>query len=306
MAAMREEMGRADVVHVRCPANVSLMALMMLFPRQQPRPRWLKYAGNWQPEVHDRISYRLQRWLLRRSGHGAVVTVNGRWPSQPDHVVPFHNPCLTLRECEEGRESCRRKKLTPPIRIVFVGALIPGKGADMAIRVMRRLAVEDSGFALDIIGDGPLRSALENLVVENGVAGAVRFHGFVPRDEVPDFLKRAHFLLHPSRSEGFPKVLAEGMAFGAVPLAGAVSGIPQLLDQTGAGIAIDPQDEQGFVEAIQQLVGAEDEWREAVGRGLEAAKMFTYDSYLEKVTQLFETRYDISLSDGDSPGTADS
>lgn len=304
MAAIREEMQQADVIHVRCPSNISLLALLMLFVRREPRPRWCKYAGNWQPEDHDRISYRLQRWLLRLSGHGAAVTVNGKWPSQPEHVVSFLNPCLTRAECRQGRESLPRKELASPIRLVFVGSLIPGKGADTAIRVLQHLSNESARFSLDIVGDGPQRPTLERLALAEGVADAVEFHGFVTRDALPGFLERAHFLLHPSRSEGFPKVLAEGMAFGTVPLAGAVSGIPQLLRETGVGAAIDPRNEQGFVDAIRQFVRDEDRWKESANRGLEAAEMFTYDAYLDRVIQLFETNFDVSLNHGHPSGVA--
>ena len=49
-AAIRDEMGRADAVHVRCPANISLLALLLLRVARRPEPRWAKYAGTWHPD----------------------------------------------------------------------------------------------------------------------------------------------------------------------------------------------------------------------------------------------------------------
>lgn len=294
-AAIRRELRQADAVHVRCPANISLVALLMLIVSRNPRPRWVKYAGNWRPTASEPHSYRLQRWLLRQSSHDAVVTVNGRWPSQPAHVLAFHNPCLTRQELDEGRRSARTKNLAPPIRLLFLGNLIRGKGADSAIRVARHLSEGSSEFLLEIVGDGPFRTALEDLTKERGLEDVVRFRGAMPRGSVPEVLTRSHFVLHPSRGEGFPKVLGEGMAYGAVPIAGAVSAIPQLVEETGAGIAIDPQDEQGFADAVLHFVSHEDAWKEAVKKGLAVAHRLTYDAYLEDVIEMFETKFGITL-----------
>src|SRR5690606_32026939 len=84
---------RADFIHVRCPANIGLLALARLI--RAPQPKWFKYAGNWRPARREAWSYRLQRWWLNRGWSGGTVTVNGRWPNQPPHVRSFYNPSLT-------------------------------------------------------------------------------------------------------------------------------------------------------------------------------------------------------------------
>ena len=293
--AIRREMRRADVVHVRCPASISLLALLLLNLFRRPRPRWVKYAGNWRPDGAEAPAYRLQRWLLRRRGHRAVVTVNGSWAEQPAHIVPFHNPCLTSEEIEEGRQAARARTFEPPFRLAFIGALIPGKGADVALRVVKALEAEEPRIHLDIVGDGPLRGELETLVHELDLEGRVTFHGYLSRNRIPAVLEHAHILLHPSRSEGFPKVVAEAMAYGAVPIAGAVSSIPQLLEVAKAGVAIDPRDTRGFVRATSRFLHDEDRWLEAVENGMEAACQFTYDVFLDQVVELLESRFRIRV-----------
>jgi hypothetical protein len=117
------ELRRADAVHVRCPAFVSLLALLCLCLTSRPQRRWLKYAGNWAPDGNESPSYRLQRWLLRSGWAGGGVTVNGLWPQLPAHVRTFLNPCLTNAELEAGREAAHKKSLESPIRLLFVGRL---------------------------------------------------------------------------------------------------------------------------------------------------------------------------------------
>ncbi|MDQ3819686.1 MAG: hypothetical protein M3362_18695, partial [Acidobacteriota bacterium] len=67
--AILREMHRADVVHIRCPANISLLAVILLAFIRRPRLRWIKYAGNWRPENHDSWSYRLEQALASRRCH---------------------------------------------------------------------------------------------------------------------------------------------------------------------------------------------------------------------------------------------
>ena len=56
------ELRTADVVHVRCPASISMIAIVLLALKRNPRTRWIKYAGNWQPRGPEAWSYTFHRW----------------------------------------------------------------------------------------------------------------------------------------------------------------------------------------------------------------------------------------------------
>ena len=144
--AIRSELDECDVVHVRCPANISLVALCLLISRRRPSRRWVKYAGNWRPSTRESWSYGLQRWILRHRWTRALVTVNGEWPSDPSHVRPFLNPCLTVREVQDGAEAAARKELREPVRLLFVGRLEERKGAGRVLEIAAGL--KSGAFAL--------------------------------------------------------------------------------------------------------------------------------------------------------------
>jgi len=171
------------------------------------------------------------------------------------------------------------------------------KGAERTLSILRQLNAGEVTSTVTFVGSGDLVPELARKARAWGLESSVQFTGWVPRSELPSVLSRSHFVILPtSASEGFPKALAEGMAFGAVPIAGAVSSIPQLLRDTGAGVAIDPRDEKGFVDAIYGFVRDVDLWTEAVRNGLGAARLFSYDAYLEDVIEMFETNFKCSLS----------
>ena len=99
----------------------------------------------------------------------------------------------------------------------------------------------------------------------------------------------SHFLLLPSSSsEGWPKVLSEGMAYGVVPVTSDVSSIPQLLASFRTGRALDAKDSDGFVEAIVGYVRSPELWKTESRNAADAAKAFTYEAYLSAVRSLLD------------------
>jgi glycosyltransferase involved in cell wall biosynthesis len=132
-------------------------------------------------------------------------------------------------------------------------------------------------------------------VARHGIEDAVTFHGWLPRPAVEPLYARAHLLLLPSDSEGFPKVLSEAMAFGVVPLAGAVSSIPQALAELGTGRAIPPGDVDGFADAVEAYLDDPSTWAEASRNGVEGADAFAYDGFLRDVAAMAESTWDLEL-----------
>ena len=284
---IQEELRRADAVHVRCPANISLVALFALMFSSQPRLRWVKYAGNWCAYPNEAFSYKLQRALLRWRVTRSQVTVNGRWPTSPAHVHSFNNPSLSAEDIAAGQRAAKQKQLSQPLNLFFAGRLEDAKGVPHILEICEGLQAEGVAFALHLAGDGSRRPFYERWVREAGMETAVTFHGWLPRPKLADFYAQAHFFLLPSASEGWPKVLSEAMAYGAVPLASAVSSIPQILAKTGAGLAIPAEDPAAYVQAICDYLQAPQTWQNASQNGVAAAQQFTYAHYLTKVATLF-------------------
>ena len=293
--AIRDEMSRADAVHVRCPANISLLALWLLARAGKPPYRWVKYAGNWQPDGREPRAYGVQRRWLAENRHRGVVTVNGRWPTQPDHVVTFYNPCLTDEEAGQGAALAAAKQLRLPVELLFAGELNEGKGVGRVLRVAQALQARGIPFTLRLLGDGPDRPRYEAQARANSLDG-VSFLGWVPRERVAEYYAAAHFILLPSQSEGWPKVLSEAMAYGVVPVAAAVSSIPQILGETGAGVALPVDDIAGMAGAIAGFIAEPARWSAASRAGVAAAHRFTYSAYQTAVTGLFAGAWGVHLA----------
>jgi alpha-1,3-rhamnosyl/mannosyltransferase len=88
------------------------------------------------------------------------------------------------------------------------------------------------------------------------------------------------------------------MAFGVVPLAGAVSSIPQALAELGTGQTVPPGDVEGFADAVERYLDDPDEWARASRNGIEGADVFAYDGFLRDVSTMAETAWGLELGTG--------
>lgn len=137
----------------------------------------------------------------------------------------------------------------PVLALGFVGALRrPYKGLDVLLDALARTA---RPHTLDVVGDGGLRPELEARAARLGLGARVRFFGALPPGQaVYDFLRGRSAQVQPSRTEGLPRSLLEGMALGLPCLATPVGGVPELLEPSEL-VAVD--DAEGLARAIDAL-----------------------------------------------------
>jgi hypothetical protein len=100
---------------------------------------------------------------------------------------------------------------------------------------------EDLDFRILVVGDGPLKQGIEASISKRARC-QFNFAGSVSRDEVAELMKSSKVLLHPSKSEGFPRVVAEALVSGIPVVARSeVVGWPLLHEISGL-VAKDDQD----------------------------------------------------------------
>lgn len=240
-------MGEADHIHLRCPGNVGLLGcfVQILFPK---KIKTAKYAGNWDPKSKQPWSYRLQKWILSNTflTRNMQVLVYGEWPSQSQNVLPF----FTASYSESEKESLLELQVTDPeIRMMFSGTLVEGKNPLYAIQLVQQLQEKGCFVVLDLYGDGKLRVELESYIQKNKLQKVVFLHGNQDKETLKKAYQKSHFVILPSKSEGWPKAIAEGMFWGCVPIATKVSCVPFMLDNGNRGVLL----EMNFEKDVAQI-----------------------------------------------------
>lgn len=152
------------------------------------------------------------------------------------------------------------------VRIVTVARLVEKKGIPDAIRAVAQLHGEGKQVSYTVIGDGPRRSDLEQLVHSLDVRGCVRFAGAKSNDEVLDIVNAAHILLAPSVTatdgdeEGIPNALKEAMAMGLPVIATRHGGIPELVEDGISGLLVPERSPKLLADRLRYLIDHPQTW----------------------------------------------
>ena len=115
------------------------------------------------------------------------------------------------------------------------------------IRAMAELPEE---WSLDIVGTGPDRDMLQRLAADLGLSGRVRFHGFLGRSEVRDFLRRCGVYAMPSANEAVALAVLEAMACGAAVVLSRIRAFERLVTDGGNGRLVQVGDVKGLAAGI--------------------------------------------------------
>ncbi|WP_340066129.1 glycosyltransferase [Ascidiimonas aurantiaca] len=235
-----------DHIHIRCPGNMGLLGCLVqiFFPKKH---KTVKYAGNWDPQSKQPVSYRLQKWILNNVflTKNTKVLVYGEWPDTSKNIVPFFT--ATYQEAEKEPLSVRTYR--KDLKFAFVGTLSPGKRPLFAIQLIEELQKLGYEATLDILGDGVMFETLRTYITQHELHTGIHLHGNLSANKVKQHLKESHFLILPSQSEGWPKAVAEAMFWGAIPITSKVSCLPWMLDNGKRGILI----ENNLVEAVKKI-----------------------------------------------------
>ena len=136
-----------------------------------------------------------------------------------------------------------------PLQAIYTGRLVGIKNLDMAIRAVAEARRRGCDVRLTIVGDGPLKPALEALALSEGCAEAVCFAGKCSQDEVFDRLQSSDLYLFPSLKEGGVWSLMEAMSVGLPSICIKTSGMAVIADPACARM-IDPAPKDEMLDAF--------------------------------------------------------
>lgn len=271
----------SNIIHTRAPSHPALIAILISFFKWKNKLWWNKYAGDW-GQIDAPFSYRFQRSILRKAKF-SNVTINGFWPNQPPHCYSFENPCLTQSDIEKGKLIANNKSFSKPFTFCFVGRFDDVKGVSILLNALHKIP-NDMIDKIHLIGDG---KNMNNYIKEAKILGTKAiFHGFLEKNELHDFVAQSHFLLLPSKAEGFPKVVAEAACYGTISIVSNVGSITHYLNEKN-GFVWDLKGKEDFNSLVLKAVTTdENELKEISNTSLNLATLFTFDNYQNKLLSL--------------------
>jgi L-malate glycosyltransferase len=262
----------AGLVAARLAGRVPVVAVRRVdFPLRGPFSR-AKYSAC------DRV-------IVVSHAIGAIVEKGGVHPARLRLVyegVPDRAPAPGGREALEA--------LGVPAGVPLVGnvaALTGHKDHATLVEAMALLRPRFPEARLVIAGEGELRSGLEALVRERGLADRVAFAGF--RDDLDRLLPAFSVFCLSSHLEGLGTSLLDAMAFGLPVVATAAGGIPEAVEDGVTGRVAPPRDPAALAEALGDVLGDEERRRAygAAGRR-RYLERFTADHMVDDTLRVLE------------------
>jgi glycosyltransferase involved in cell wall biosynthesis len=210
---------------------------------QQPHPgiaiRYLKHIRN------SLLSRAVQ--VLIPSRYLAEFALG--WGLAADRVTVVPNPAPPVGQLPSRDELRQRLGIDRPT-FVFAGRLVAAKNLQLAVSALARVP----GARLILIGDGPERRRLQEVIARAGLHDRIALKSALPRGEVLEWLGAADAALLSSAWENFPHAAVEALAVGTPVVATAVGGVPEVIESGVNGIVVPAGDDSGLAQAMRSVM----------------------------------------------------
>ena len=270
-----------DYFQLRTPTGIGvyLIPYLTYFTNKKG---WYKYAGNWGQD-NPPLGYRLQRFMLKHQQK--KVTINGQWRNQPSHCFTFENPCLTINDVSLGDQVIANKKDFNKLTFCYVGRLEREKGVERILKAFIQLTETQKKKVnkVHLVGDGSAMEYFKQLGDTSDINFV--FHGFQSRENVFKVYKESHvFLMPTTASEGFPKVIAEAMNFGCIPVVSNISSIGQYIKHNDNGFLIEDVTVENVVNQILKVLNfTSTDYHKFVAKRKQVVDKFTFEHYNQRI-----------------------
>ena len=240
-----------------------------------------------------RAAYRLMPGHRSTLRDAAAILAGSRFTLSQ---IPAHHRAKSIYLPENAVDPGRFQRMRTgpgarPLRVVFLGRLVPYKGADMLLDAAAPL-IQAGKVVVEVLGQGPEREHLESLVQAQGLQSGVTFQGWIPHAELQARLCEADVLGFPSIREFGGGVVLEAMMSGVIPIVMDYGG-PAELVTPGTGVALEMGDRAHIVRDVRQTLarfcedpGALASMRSAARSRVES--WFTWRRKAEQVLEVYE------------------
>lgn len=276
-------MKSSDHIHMRCPCNMSLLGafVQILFPS---KPKSVKYAGNWDYGSKQPWAYRMQQNILKNTflSRNIKLLVYGEWKNATANMKPF----MAATYSNDERVTFTIRDFSKKLKFVFMANFVAGKRPLLTIKIIEKLRQHSIDAEIHMFGDGPLMSEAKSYIEKNDLSKYIFLKGNQSREVIKDCLKDAHFSILPSKSEGWPKAIAEGMFFGAIPISTKISCLKWILNDGKRGVLIE-KDINKAVKAILEHINKGDDYLNGMAKSaMEWSQIYTLEKFDEEISKL--------------------
>ena len=202
----------------------------------------------------------------------------------------IHN-CLTRNE-ERGtrneQKPCLSSLNVNRFTLGVVSRLETIKGMDLVVPAFAEVLKQHPDTRLVVVGDGSLRSAMEQQAVELGCNEHITWAGRQPQEELNKWYSQMDIVLMPSRSEGFGLTAIEAMSNGCVVVASNIGGLPEVVHDKICGLLHRSEDITDMANKISSLISDETTYNQLRIQSLSEVEKYSFERYSKLMRNLYE------------------
>jgi glycosyltransferase involved in cell wall biosynthesis len=172
--------------------------------------------------------------------------------------------------------------------VLWAGRFVPEKGPQYLIKAAEIALKYRPNLRFSLVGDGPLKPAMMQMVAEHGLSKAINFLGVMNQGELSKIMGKCSIVVLSSFKEGFPRVLLEAMACEKPVVVFDIPGVNELIQNEKNGIVVQLRDSRSMAQAIIRLFDDEDLRVKLgrIGRRL-VLENYNWDVVIEKIEKLY-------------------
>lgn len=203
-----------------------------------------------------------------------------------DHMTLFYENGIS-----RGFIGTPRKSASGTLRLLFVGRLVPYKGADMVIESLARLPDRvRSGIHLTIVGDGSEKENLEKQARDLGLERTITFTGWIDQNETVRYYRDSDLFCFPSIREFGGAVALEAMAAGLPCIVADHAGLGEYVTEE-TGFKIKPVSREYLVNKLSEKITALFENRDLLCRmsvkAIERVREFEWETKADHLAEIY-------------------
>lgn len=273
------------VIDVQC--NVYLGVLGMMLSQKTGKPLIASFHMNLEHPDHAEAEFfavhpELIRQVIQDSEKVVCVSESVKESllkfspvssTKDIHIIPNGVDLDVFRPQEIKKENA----------LLFVGRFSKEKNIPFLLSLYKRIAETDD-CVLWLVGDGPERNSLAQLVETLGISECTTFWGNLCGEELARVYAAASVTVSPSVTEAFGMTTLESIACGTPVLASSNPGTKELMQHLGGGVLFDMHDSKSALAAFHHLTENYDHYR---WQGLKNVEKFSWQATLSSLESIY-------------------
>jgi glycosyltransferase involved in cell wall biosynthesis len=230
------------------------------------------------------IRRKVQRFVANRADAIIVPSfyfkkIVSEWIKNSDKVHVIYNG-IELDKSENYNIDQNKDKI-----ILSVGRMVPWKGFDVLVELMSELP----DWKLVIIGEGPIKNRLEELIEKMKLSRNVELINSLPRKELLEYLTKAKIFILNTSFESFSFQVVEAMNYGLPVITTNICNLSEIIDNGQEGILVEPNNKKQIIEAIEKLDKDDNLRKNIIINARKKAQKFSLENTMDDLQKLLES-----------------